>query len=990
MPAPPAASTGSNRQSAMYDPFATDFSSPTSSPTAPAATVAKTVTGPAPPLAGTPPKRARPSRWGRPHGLEHGSGSGSGLPGSAAAAADPAGLADVSGGAAQAAQARSQAGATLAPDAEPRLGAAAAQAPGRLGGHTPLSGAQGPPAPSAAPAVQYKGPNGETYPPPPLGGVPEEAMGALRAAMEAMSDPESPPPPPPTSADGAATERPPYGLAYDLGPELRGAWGLPHPDDLGASPQQGSRAPQGTDPSRIPNTNPGSGAAAAAPAPVPPPPPAEQSGAQWSRPQGAWAGAAAATVAPAAAAVHPPWTAPPGYGGYPAAHGPPAHQQPWGRGAGFLAGHAQLGAAQGYAWPGYSHQGVFAGAYGGGVAPAPAWATGGHAHAPPPPLPPPLPPPRTLPRPLKRKEPLAPELPPPPPVSVPVQNGWAQQRMHARAGADGGAGQQQLQAHRVHTEPPGQRAQATEPQAVHQGAPPGLEHNAGAAAVPLALGMDLPPPPPPPPLPPQVAAAAQAGDVQGVSPAASVSRASDSSAARFGSSASDAPAAGGQSDVDCVEPERDAEHVAGSAAAGGTGGAGGHSVGDRGPGVAAGAAWDSMEWERSAGSDILAAAAGARGEAGGPAISGRRGGAVADSIPIDGKAMELEGGEPMEMERDAGPGEDQAAAGAPVGAEGTTPDGPGGGAGDPPPPPLLLLPAQPSTPNGAAACPREVGAQPPGGAAGVPGKQARPGLGSPGAPASPVVPEAAHSQAASDLSPETGAGEEDGCSPQAAGARPAQDLDPSPGVADPAAAELLQDAAVRDGDRASVRAADAVTLESLSPEPTGKTGAASPGATGRAQPEAAHALVIGPADAEPGEPAKRLCAPQALAAEPGGGIPGKAGAANGLAALQAADAVNIWPPGGPNCSPGAPFPAPAAGGQPAGAAGAGGGRAGLYPNPHSSDLDDSARLEVDDLWANLDLPPLSPGPSPGPTPKAGRRAGAHPFGLSLGGYQGFF
>lgn len=266
MPAPPAASTGSNRQSAMYDPFATDFSSPTSSPAAPAAPVTETVTETLPPPAGTPPKRARPSRWGRRHGLEQGAGSGSGFPGSAAAAGGSAGLADVSGGAAQAARQPPPAGAAPAPNAGLRLEAAAAQAPSGLG-------AQGAPATSAAPAVQYKGPNGEMYPPPPPGGVPEDALAALRAAMDAMSDPESPPPPLPAGADGAASTAPPYGLTYGLRPELRAAWGLPHPDDLGASAQRGSRAPKGTDPGMYPSSSPSNGAAAAPRAPAPPYPP---------------------------------------------------------------------------------------------------------------------------------------------------------------------------------------------------------------------------------------------------------------------------------------------------------------------------------------------------------------------------------------------------------------------------------------------------------------------------------------------------------------------------------------------------------------------------------------------------------------------------------------------------------------------------------------------------------------------------------------------
>ncbi|KAK9830981.1 hypothetical protein WJX81_005139 [Elliptochloris bilobata] len=63
VPAPPAASTGSNRQSAMYDPFSNDFSSPTSSPVAAAGTPAAPA---AAPPATTPAKRARVSRWGKP------------------------------------------------------------------------------------------------------------------------------------------------------------------------------------------------------------------------------------------------------------------------------------------------------------------------------------------------------------------------------------------------------------------------------------------------------------------------------------------------------------------------------------------------------------------------------------------------------------------------------------------------------------------------------------------------------------------------------------------------------------------------------------------------------------------------------------------------------------------------------------------------------------------------------------------------------------
>ena len=218
----------------MYDPFSNDFSSPTSSP---ATAAAVTAAAPAAPAfaADVAPKRARPSRWGQPMAA----GGGRGFPGTPAVPGAELGASSLGasgggggGGTSAAGQACHQNGvgdAAAGLGSGPRSGLAA--------GGAAVSPAAA--EPQGAPALG--GPTGRAleglFPGPPPGSKPKDPVLVLQAALDAQQLPPLPDAPPGT-ARGPPTY-PNLTLAYDLGPDLRAAWGLPHPDDPGHAAQAG-------------------------------------------------------------------------------------------------------------------------------------------------------------------------------------------------------------------------------------------------------------------------------------------------------------------------------------------------------------------------------------------------------------------------------------------------------------------------------------------------------------------------------------------------------------------------------------------------------------------------------------------------------------------------------------------------------------------------------------------------------------------------------
>jgi len=227
-----AALKAGSAQSAMYDPFTADFSLPL--PPAAAA-----------PAPGAPPaeadparKRARTSRWGRPiaadleSGLGHAGDKGAACLGGGAASSDTTNTSKSS----------SSAGLGAAP---PWHGGENGSADGPIPGLAPgpVPGLGRAPACAAAPPVARAPPGPPAVDQPhagPASGRPaaadaslaadgrvSDAVAALQDAMAAQQDPA------PARAAGAAGAPGPE-LTFDLGPELRAAWGLPHPADASA------------------------------------------------------------------------------------------------------------------------------------------------------------------------------------------------------------------------------------------------------------------------------------------------------------------------------------------------------------------------------------------------------------------------------------------------------------------------------------------------------------------------------------------------------------------------------------------------------------------------------------------------------------------------------------------------------------------------------------------------------------------------------------
>ena len=493
-----AALKAGSAQSAMYDPFTADFSLPL--PPAAAA-----------PAPGAPPaeadparKRARTSRWGRPiaadleSGLGHAGDKGAACLGGGAASSDTTNTSKSS----------SSAGLGAAP---PWHGGENGSADGPIPGLAPgpVPGLGRAPACAAAPPVARAPPGPPAVDQPhagPASGRPAaadaslaadgrviDAVAALQDAMAAQQDPA------PARAAGAAGAPGPE-LTFDLGPELRAAWGLPHPADASAqrAPAQshGGGSGEGSSggaPAAEPvgaraGAEPGAtAAAAAAPPPPPPMPPAHvyavgQAQVQAQPLQGGWGPPGLAAAGAHAGPSPAGWGALHGafHGGYAAAPDltlvqpawvPPAH--PGGYGGHF--GHAQLAAPPGSGWGGYAQQhapyaGTFGAAYGNGGAHAPAWPHAApappavwRAAAPPPGQPRPLvlPLPRTLPRPTQ------------------ALSGWAQAQ---RAGGQGAASVTAAGGDRPHENPGGQADAGAAAAAAAAPPPPPLRQSADGQA----------------------------------------------------------------------------------------------------------------------------------------------------------------------------------------------------------------------------------------------------------------------------------------------------------------------------------------------------------------------------------------------------------------------------------------------------------------------------------------------------------------------------